>query len=134
MRRTTAPLFSIILAAIAAALATSILIVVLFAASLEPAHAAFPGEDGKIAFQSDRDGNNEIYTMNANGTGVQRLTNNSARDEDPAYSPDGKNIAFQSDRDGGFFEIYRMSSTGTSQTRLTFNAADDVRPSWQPLP
>jgi hypothetical protein len=90
MRRTTAPLFSIILAAIAAALATSILIVVLFAASLEPAHAAFPGEDGKIAFQSDRD--------------------------------------------GGFFEIYRMSSRGTSQTRLTFNSADDVRPSWQPLP
>jgi Tol biopolymer transport system component len=87
----------------------------------------------KIAFQSARDGNNEIYTMNADGTGVKRLTNNSARDEDPVYSPSGKHLAFFRDRDGDL-EIFRMTSTDTTQTQLTFNdAAQDVRPSWQPL-
>jgi TolB protein len=71
--------------------------------------------------------------MNADGSGVQRLTNNSARDEDPVYSPSGRNIAFFSSRDGNL-DIYRMTASGTLQTRLTDNPAQDVRPSWQPLP
>lgn len=43
----------------------------------------------KIAFQSNRDGNREIYVMNANGTGQTNLTNNLAEDFAPAWSPDG---------------------------------------------
>jgi Tol biopolymer transport system component len=42
---------------------------------------------GKIAFASDRDGNYEIYFMNADGTGQTRLTRNSADDYDPVWSP-----------------------------------------------
>src|SRR5215210_7256925 len=67
---------------------------------VEPAGAAFPGQNGKIAFQSNRDGNSEIYTMNATGTALDRLTNNHATDSEPAWSPDGNRIAFQSTRDG----------------------------------
>ena len=43
-------------------------------AFVSAAEAAFPGQNGKIAFSSTRDGNHEIYSINANGSGVTRLT------------------------------------------------------------
>jgi hypothetical protein len=134
MRRTTAPLF--IGAAMAAALAASILIVmVLIAASSEPAQAAFPGTNGKIAFVTNRDGNLEIYTMNPDGTSQENISRSSATETVPAYSANGENIAFLSTRDGNG-EIYKMTSTGTLQTQLTDNPAGDQdhAPSWGPLP
>ena len=98
----------------------------------KPAEAAFPGQNGKIAFTSDRDGNSEIYSMNPNGQGLDRLTNNPQSDRDPAWSPDGNRIAFQSNRDGNY-EIYAMNSNGQSLDRLTNNPAYDSSPDWQPL-
>ena len=89
---------------------------------------------GKIAFRSNRDGNpsnNEIYVMNADGTNQINLTNNPASDDEPAFSPDGSQIAFYSDRDGNF-EIYVMNADGTNQTRLTNNAANDFSPAFSP--
>ena len=63
-------------------------------------------EDGrKIAFTSQRDGNSEIYVMNADGSNVERLTHHDAYDFGPAWSPDGTKIAFSSWRDGNI-EIY----------------------------
>ena len=76
------------------------------------------GVQGKIAFTSNRDGNDEIYVMNADGTGVTRLTDNPASDQQPAWSPDGSRIAFTSTRDGNF-DIYVMNADGTGVTRLT---------------
>ena len=46
--------------------------------------------EGTIAFQSNRDGNNEIYVMNGDGSGLTNLTNNPADDIGPVWSPDGK--------------------------------------------
>src|SRR5689334_19079267 len=63
--------------------------------------AAFAGTNGKIAFTSQRDGNPEIYVMNADGSGQTRLTNNPRGDEFPAWSPDGTKIAFASVSDRG---------------------------------
>ena len=74
----------------------------------------------KIAFVSNRAGNDEIYVMNPNGTGVTRLTNNAAADEGPAWSPSGTKIAFSSNR-AGHPEIYVMNANGTGVTRLTNN-------------
>src|SRR5439155_1221949 len=88
--------------------------------------------NGKIAFVSDRDGNNEIYTMNPDGTGVTRLTFDtvvSHNDLSPAWSPDGTKIAFASDRDGNY-EIYTMNADDSGPTRLTSNLADDASPTW----
>lgn len=113
-----------ILAAVVLALAAVLL------ATAEPAGAAFRGTNGKIAFVSDRDGNEEIYTRNPDGT-VRRLTFNPASDIEPAFSPDGAVITFTSVRDGNF-EIYMMSDVGSGLTRLTFNPENDQNSVFSP--
>ena len=85
----------------------------------------------EIAFTSDRDGNPEIYVMNADGGAVRRLTDSPANDEYPAWSPDGQWIAFQSDRDGNR-DVYIARPDGGDVRRLTDNDADDYQPSWSP--
>src|SRR5207249_1714201 len=90
--------------------------------------------NGKTAFVSNRDGNNEIYTMNPDGTGVTRLTFDtvvSHNDLSPTWSPDGTKIAFASDRDGNY-EIYTMNADGTGATRLTTSIRSDLSPAWSP--
>ena len=87
--------------------------------------------NGKIAFISTRDGNEQIYVMNADGSGQTRLANNNYDDEYPCWSPDGAKIAFVSDRDGNR-EIYVMNADGSGQTRLTNNSAWDYGPKWSP--
>ena len=106
-------------------------VVAVLALGRGPAESAFPGANGKIAFVSHRDGNFEIYVMNASGSGPTRLTNNPADDGSAHWSPDGSKIAFQSGRDGNW-EIYVMNADGTGQTRLTNNPADDGSAHWSP--
>ncbi|MCM3869222.1 MAG: DUF4214 domain-containing protein [Pyrinomonadaceae bacterium] len=84
---------------------------------------------GKIAFVSDRDGNAEIYTMDADGGGQTRLTEEAGEDHSPAWSPDDQRIAFVSTRDGNA-EIYVMNADGSGQTRLTNSTAGDLAPAW----
>jgi Tol biopolymer transport system component len=96
--------------------------------------------NGKIAFTSDRDGNREIYVMNADGTNQVRLTNNSVVDDHPTWSPNGMKIAFVSGRTSGGFAIFVMNADGTNKVEVTpliFNATaypiwDDWGMSWSP--
>jgi Tol biopolymer transport system component len=85
--------------------------------------------NGQIVFESDRDGNAEIYVINVDE--LTRLTEDVADDIQPAWSPDGKRIAFASRRDGDL-EIYSMDSDGQNQRRLTRSAGDDIQPAWSP--
>ncbi len=96
-----------------------------------PSPTPLVGGSGRIAFRSSRDGNAEIYVMNADGSGQIRLTDNPASDGSPAWSPDGTRIAFTSERDGNW-EIYVMNADGNKQTRLTDNLAEDRYPAWSP--
>jgi Tol biopolymer transport system component len=105
------------------------LFVVCAGTASQPAEAAFPGTNGKIAFQSDRDGNMEIYVMSADGSGQVNVSNNPTDDRTPAWSADGRQIAFSSTRDGNA-EIYKMNADGSGQTRLTVNPARDLHPAW----
>jgi Tol biopolymer transport system component len=84
-----------------------------------------------FAFLSDRDGDLELYTMDADGYNVQQLTFNDAFEFRPNWSPDGKAIVYTSDRDANF-ELYAISRDGTTDTRLTFNDAGDGYPAWAP--
>ena len=77
---------------------------------------------GKIAFMSGRDGNFEIYVMNADGSGQTNLTNNAGQDLYPVWSPDGTKIAFIADRNN-ITDIYVMNADGTGETNLTNNAS-----------
>ena len=86
-----------------------------------PPPAPTAARNGPIVFSSDRDGNREIYAMNADGSGVTRLTNNSSYDRIPSWSPDGRRIAFTSNRSGNS-EIYAMNADGSGVTRLTNNS------------
>jgi Tol biopolymer transport system component len=104
------------------------------------AEAAFPGANGRIAFESDRTsgkgvnnptGDVEIFAMNRDGTGVTQLTKNTADDFDPSYSAKGDAILFSTNRDGNI-EIYVMDSDGTDQIRLTDNTVTDITPTIAP--
>lgn len=86
---------------------------------------------GKIAFYSNRDGNDEIYIMDGDGAYQRRVTYNAASDVYPALSPDSRRIAFVSDRDGNP-EIYVINVDGSGETRLTYDAGEDRLPMWSP--
>src|ERR687885_671464 len=98
----------------------------------------FPGQNGKIAFvrgSLDEHEFDEIYIMNADGSKQTRLTDNNAYDREPSWSPDGKKIAFVTNRDdhkSDNGEIYNMNADGSGVTRLTNSSADDESPSWSP--
>ena len=81
-----------------------------------------PGPTGRIVFESNRDGQLEIYRMDADGSAPTRLTNNAATDNLPAISPDGTKVAFTSNREGTD-DIYVMDINGGGVTRLTSDAA-----------
>lgn len=91
---------------------------------------------GRLAFVSYDDGDGEIYVMNANGTGLARLTDNSANDEQPAWSHDGSKIAFKSWGYNLPSEIFKMSSDGSDIIQITHDLPDnDIEedwPSWSP--
>jgi Tol biopolymer transport system component len=111
---------------------------------IDTSPAWFP-TDTKLAFVSNRSDaqattDHEIYVMtldeNANPVGSpQQITTNPASDEQPSVSPDGKKIAFASNRDGDY-EIYVMKAAPESATnkpvKLTKNTFDDSNPDWSP--
>jgi len=72
-----------------------------------------------------------LYTMRSDGSDPVRLTSGTSNDSLPVWSPDGRRIAFVSDRDGNR-EIYVMNADGSDQHNLTRNTADDWTPSWSP--
>jgi len=69
--------------------------------------------------------------MNPDGKDVVQLTNNTAPDQTPSWSPDGRKIVFASERDNDS-EIYVMNADGSDQRRLTNQAGDESHPHWSP--
>ena len=91
--------------------------------------------DGRIVFHSEfKDKKSEISIADIDGNNIIQLTDNDAEEWHPEVSPDGKHIAFMSDRDQNQanFEIYVMNIDGSNQKRLTNNDIGDWYPSWSP--
>ena len=75
-------------------------------------------ETEKIVFVSKRDGNAEIYIMNPDGSEQVNLTQHPAEDYDPAWSPNGKQIVFTSDRTDDIFDLYLMNADGKNVRKV----------------
>ncbi|MEQ1765160.1 MAG: winged helix-turn-helix domain-containing protein [Pyrinomonadaceae bacterium] len=95
----------------------------------------FSPDGTKIVFQNKLGSNTEICLIDLNGSGLQNLTNNAARDGAPSFSPDGSRIVFSTNRDGnsGKYNLYMMNADGSDQ-RLIYSAPDGMSGSavWSP--
>src|SRR5687768_16307904 len=83
--------------------------------------------EGRVAFSYLGD----VWAADEDGRNVQRLTVNRARDVYPRFSPDGKWIAFSSDRNGNL-DVYLIPSAGGTVKQLTSHSADDTVLAWSP--
>ena len=102
-------------------------------------------DGGMIAFESDVDGDMDIYVIGADGTGLRQLTglepDDDRHDEGPSWSPDGLQLAFTSGPDDLNGDIHVMDAAdGSDVRRITFNESPvrlwgrDESPDWQPIP
>jgi Tol biopolymer transport system component len=83
--------------------------------------------DGRLVFSAEGD----IWSMGAEGSDRERLTDHPAEDFDPTWSPDGTRIAFRSHRDGNE-EVYVMSADGSGERNLSRSPTSDYSPAWSP--
>lgn len=91
--------------------------------------------DGRtVIFASDRTGDGDLFTMDAQGNNEQLLTidDNGAEDRRPAFSPDGRWVVFTSNREEGSFQTYVMRNNGTSVRRITVNQRVDESAVFRP--
>jgi len=93
---------------------------------------AFSPDGTQIAFNTNRDDNNDIWVVNVDGTNLRRLTNHPMIDTSPTWSPNGRQVAFVSDRTGSP-QVYVVGADGTGLRRLTYETYCD-RPTWSPAP
>src|SRR6266540_1182005 len=88
---------------------------------------------GRIAFSAGAASREDIFAVDADGTGLRRLTTGPAADVDPSWSPDGRRVAFcRQEGDGSTAEIYVMNADGSGQRNLTNNSVPDWGPAWSP--
>jgi Tol biopolymer transport system component len=95
--------------------------------------AAWSPDGRRIALSAiaENDHDPEIFIVDADGSGLRRVTNNHLSDRQPTWSPDGGRLAFASARTG-LFQIYSMRADGTRQRRLSHQADDCETPAWSP--
>jgi len=89
-------------------------------------------DGSSIVFTSERDGSAELYRVKPDGTGLERLTNDPAYDDQAAFSPDAKQLVFVATRQGGRAMLWTMDLATRRARPLTSGAGGDFRPSWSP--
>ncbi len=101
----------------------------------EPSRSGGPGGLDSVladlAFSKEALSNSDIYVIASDGSNVRRMTDALGLDMKPTWSPDGRQIAFRTSRDGQD-EIYVMAADGTCERNLTLSPKDDRSPAWSP--
>ena len=93
----------------------------------------FSPDGGAIVFSSDRNGNDDIWIVRSDGTGLQRLTGGSAIDLDPRFSPDGSLIVYDSNAGAPVPHLWLMDVSGGDVSQLTDDdTRGDIFPAWSP--
>ncbi len=109
-----------------------ILLFAILAALFLLAACGVPSRTHQLAFESDRDGNTDVYLVDTDGENLVRLTDEQAYDGTPSWSPDGQRIAFTSERSGNP-DIYLMDADAGNVVRLTEgDGVFNVVPEWSP--
>jgi TolB protein len=93
---------------------------------------AWAPDGASIVFTSERDGSADLFRVKPDGTGLERLTDDPAYDDQAAFSADGRQLAFVSSRQGGFAHLWTMDLQTRRATPLTSGRGGDFRPSWSP--
>jgi Tol biopolymer transport system component len=88
--------------------------------------------DSQVAFQSNRDGNVELYTTDILGSGTpQRLTKTQSNNTNPMYGPDARTIVYQSDRNGNM-DLFTIDENTRKEKQITSDPSDDINPFYSP--
>ncbi|MEE8573605.1 MAG: LpqB family beta-propeller domain-containing protein, partial [Gemmatimonadota bacterium] len=93
--------------------------------------AAYSPDGSQIVFASNRDGNYELYVVDADGQNPQRVTMTTANEAEPTWTPDGKQIVYQSDASGGL-QVWIMNADGSNQLAVTEGTAANLEPTVSP--
>ena len=104
------------------------------AGATQVAQATYPGGNGRLAFAINLNGNTDIYTVKPDGQGLRRITDDPAFEACPAYSADGKRIAYCSGQGSpaGVFEIWTMTKNGMDKQQLTHLGGSAIFPDFSP--
>ena len=109
----------------------SILAATLIISLFVPVQISYAKEDTKIAFTSLRGGGRDIYVVDGDVRNQTRLTVHPKDDYNPTWSPDGRRIAFVSNRNAGKSQIWAVGLDGKNPVKLTDGTRDDY-PDWSP--
>jgi len=104
----------------------------LYAIQRGPSLLLRPPSEMRIAFVSDRSGQRDLWTMSADGSDVRPVTSDEADDQSPAWSPDGREVASVSDREGGTYQVFLSAWNGAYTRRMTISAGSKDMPAWKP--
>ena len=94
--------------------------------------AAWSADGAWIALTSERDGSADIYRVRPDGSGLERLTDSPAYDDQAGFSPDGRQIVFVTTRAGGTADLWTLDVQTHRAKALTSGPGGDFRPAWSP--
>jgi Tol biopolymer transport system component len=99
----------------------------------EVSHPDWSSKSPLVAIQSYAGGTFHIWTMHPDGTGLKQITSGHGDDREPKISPDGKTIAFASDRAfKGSYDIWTVDIATGALKQITSSEADEFEPNWTP--